>query len=102
MRKLTLFVTMILFLGVPAMAQNASTIEIFGGYSHVVEDFSNTSFNLNGAEVSMTQNLNNWFGGTLDFGTQYGTRNGFNVNTQQIMYGPVFAYRKSSSFKPFG
>src|SRR6266700_2603252 len=102
MRKLTLIVTMILFLGVPAMAQDAPTVEFFGGYSHVVADFSNNSFNLNGAEVAMTQNLNNWFGGTFDFGTQYGTRNGFNVNTQQIMYGPVFAYRRSSSFTPFG
>lgn len=102
MRKLTLLVTIILFLGVPAMAQNAPAVEFFGGYSHVEADFSNTSFSMNGAEVAMTQNLNNWFGGTLDFGTQYGSRNGFNVNAQQIMYGPVFAYRKSPSFTPFG
>jgi hypothetical protein len=91
-----------LFLSVPAMAQNAPSVEFFGGYSHVIADMSNTSFSLDGTEVSMTQNLNNWFGGTLDFGTQYGSRNGFNVNMQQIMYGPVFAYRKSSAFTPFG
>ena len=102
MRKLTLLVTVILFLGVPAIAQNAPTIEVFGGYSHVEADVSNTSFSMNGGEVAFTQNLNNWFGGTLDFGTQYGKRNGFNVNTQQIMYGPVFAYRKMSAITPFG
>src|SRR5579862_186664 len=102
MRKITVLVAMFLFVGVSARAQSAPSIEFFRGYSHVEADISNTSFSLNGGEVSMTQNLNSWFGGTLDVGTQYGTRNGFNVNTQQIMYGPVFSYRKMSSITPFG
>jgi len=102
MRKFIGLLAIVLFLGVKAMAQNPPKVEIFGGYSHVVADLSNTSFNLDGGEVAVTENLNKWFGGTLDVGAQWGTQNGFNVNTQQIMYGPVFACRKSSSIPPFG
>ena len=46
------------------------------------------------------KNLNNWFGGVLDFSTHFGTRAGLNVNAQSIMYGPLVAYRKSKSVTP--
>ncbi|PYV20581.1 MAG: hypothetical protein DMG27_22680 [Acidobacteria bacterium] len=60
------------------------------------------SVNMNGFHVSVRENLNSWFGGDLDFSTNYGTEAGFNVNTQSIMYGPVFVYRKRSRVTPFG
>jgi hypothetical protein len=85
-----------------AMAQDAPRVEVFGGYSHFVADLSNTSYHFNGGELAVTENINNWFGGTLDVGAQWGTQNGINVNTQQLLYGPRFTYRKSKSVTPFG
>jgi len=100
MRRLSWFVMVWLLLGASAFAQDIPKIELFGGYSHLTADLGNTSFNLDGGEGSGVQNVNSWFGGMLDFATQFGTRNGFKVNSQQIMYGPVFSYRKSSAFTP--
>ena len=100
MRRFSLLMVVWLLLGATAFAQKAPEFEVFGGYSHLVADIGNTSFNLDGGEGSAVQNVNNWFGGMLDFAVQYGTRNGYNVNTEQIMYGPVFSYRKLSLFTP--
>ena len=100
MRKFSLFMMVWVFLGATAMAQNAPKFEVFGGYSHLLGDLSHTSFNLDGGEGAAVQNVNNWFGGMLDFGVQWGTRNGYNTNSEQIMYGPVFSYRKLSAFTP--
>jgi hypothetical protein len=102
MRKFTWLFAMILFLGVKAIAQDAPKVEVFGGYSHFLSDISNTSSHLGGGGVAVTENLNNWFGGTIDVGAQWGVQNGFNVNTQQFMYGPAVAYRQRSPFTPFG
>jgi len=102
MQKVTWLVSLVLLLGVTAMAQETPKAEVFGGYSHFVADVGGTSINMNGFHVSVRENLNSWFGGDLDFSTNYGTEAGFNVNTQSIMYGPVFAYRKRSRVTPFG
>jgi len=100
MRRFSLLVIIWLLLGASAFAQDAPKFDLFGGYSHVIADVGNTSFNLDGGEASAAQYVNNWFGGKLDFGIQDGTRNGFKVNTEQVMYGPVFSYRKSPAFTP--
>ena len=100
MRRFSLLMVIWLLLGATAMAQKAPEFEVFGGYSHLMADVGNTSFNLDGGEGSAVQNVNNWFGGMLDFAAQFGTRNGYKVNSEQIMYGPVFSYRKASSFTP--
>ncbi|HZT70623.1 MAG TPA: hypothetical protein VFC10_12850 [Terriglobia bacterium] len=94
MRKFSLLFVVWLLLGVSAFAQTPE-FEVYGGYSHMIADVSNTSFNLDGGEANAVQNVNHWFGGMLDFGTQWGTRNGYNVNSQQVLYGPVFSYRRS-------
>lgn len=100
MRRFIFLVVMWLFIGVTAWAQTTPKYELFGGYSHLLADVNHTSFNLDGGEASAVENVNNWFGGMLDFGIQYGTRNGYKVNSEQIMYGPVFSYRKSPMFTP--
>jgi hypothetical protein len=100
MRRFSLFMMMWVLLGATALAQQAPKWEVYGGYSHLLGDINHTSFNLDGGEAAAVQNVNSWFGGMLDFGTQWGTRNGFNTNSQQIMYGPVFSYRKLSLFTP--
>jgi len=101
MQKVTWLVSLVLWLGVTAMAQETPQAEVFGGYSHFVADVGGASVNMNGFHVSVRENFNSWFGGDLDFSTHYGTEVGFNVNTQSIMYGPVFAYRKRSRVTPF-
>lgn len=100
MRRFSLLMMIWVLFGATALAQKAPKFEFYGGYSHLAADVSNTSFNLDGGEGAAVQNVNSWFGGMLDFGTQWGTRNGYNVNSQQIMYGPVFSYRKLSAFTP--
>lgn len=105
MQKVTWLVTLVLVLGVTAMAQDTPKAEVFMGYSHLVADFNspikgNSTFNLNGAEFAVSENLNSWFGGMLDVAAQFGTRNGFNVNSEQYLYGPTFSYRKVSGFTP--
>ncbi len=100
MHKAGSLLGLILFFSVAGAAQQTPRIEVFGGYSHFFADFGNSNFNLNGFHVSGAENLNSWLGGVLDFSSHYGTRAGVNVNTQSIMYGPRFAYRKSRTVTP--
>ena len=100
MRKVAFLLGLMLLLSIAAAAQGTPRVEVFGGYSHLLADLGNSSFNLNGFHVSGAENLNSWFGGVLDFSSHYGTHAGVNVNTQSIMYGPRFAYRKSRLITP--
>jgi hypothetical protein len=101
MQKAGSLLALVLFFSVAAAAQQTTPrIEVFAGYSHLFADLNDTSFSLDGVHVSAAENLNSWLGGVLDFSTHYGTRAGVNVNTQSIMYGPRFAYRKSKAVTP--
>lgn len=101
MQKAGFLLALVLSFSVAAAAQQTTPrIEIFGGYSHFFGDLNNTSSNLDGVHVSAAENLNSWLGGVFDFSTHYGTRNGVNINTQSIMYGPRFTYRKSKLVTP--
>lgn len=95
------FIVALLLLPLPVAAQNTPALEVFGGYTHLVGGLNDSSFNLNGFEGSVTENLNKWFGGTLDISTGFGTEAGYKVNSQSIAYGPVFAYRKNPRLVPF-
>lgn len=101
MRNAYWFIVAVLFLPLPAAAQNTPAWELFGGYTHLVGNLSSSTFNLNGFNGSVTENLNKWFGGTLDVSSVFGTEAGSKVNSQSIAYGPVFAYRKNPSIVPF-
>lgn len=100
MRKALIFLGL-LILPVSALAQQTPKWEIYGGYSNLTSNINASSFNLNGFGASLTENLNSWFGGVLDFSTHYGTDAGFKTNDQTLMYGPVFSYRKNSKIVPF-
>jgi hypothetical protein len=100
MQKVGSLLALVLFCSVAAAAQQTPKVELFGGYSHLLADLNDTSFNLDGFHISAAENLNSWVGGVLDFSTHYGTRAGLYVNTQSIMYGPRFAYRKSKGVTP--
>ncbi len=101
MRKAYWLIMALLIVPFPAAAQNTPQVEVFGGYSHLLGDLNNSTFNLNGVNGSVTENLNKWFGGTLDISSQFGTEASYKVNSQSISYGPVFSYRKNKSFVPF-
>jgi len=100
MQKAGLLFALVLFFSVAAVAQETPKIELFTGYSHLSADLNNTSYNLNGVNVSAAENVNSWFGGVLDFSSSFGSHAGLNVNTQTIMYGPRIAYRKSRFVTP--
>jgi opacity protein-like surface antigen len=101
MKKVGLLVILLAFLPATLPAQTPE-FEVFGGYSHLFANLNAPSFNMNGAHISFAQNANSWFGGVADLSFHYGTENGFKVNTQSIMYGPEFSYRKQQGFRPFG
>jgi hypothetical protein len=100
MRKFFLLLSL-LVIPVTTWAQGTPRVEIFGGYSNLYANFSNSSFDMNGANFSVQENLNSWFGGVLDFSTHFGTENGLKTNTQTLSYGPVFSYRKNKTIVPF-
>jgi hypothetical protein len=90
------------FLPVSVWAQQTPKVEVFGGYSNLNANLNASSFNINGVNFSVAENLNSWFGGALDFSSHFGTENGIKTNTQSITYGPVFSYRKNKRIVPFG
>lgn len=100
MQKVGSLLALVLFFSLAAAAQETPKLELFGGYSHLVADLNDTSFNLDGVHASAAENLNSWAGGVLDFSTHWGTSAGKNINAQSIMYGPRFAYRKSKLVTP--
>jgi hypothetical protein len=107
MQKAGLLFALVLFFSVAAAAQETPKVEVFGGYSNLISYLNDSSlrYNLNGVHFSAAENLNSWFGGVLDFSTHFGTVTytsspSLNVNTQSIMYGPRFAYRKSRVITP--
>ncbi|HXJ94423.1 MAG TPA: hypothetical protein VMT20_16375 [Terriglobia bacterium] len=101
MHKPRLLILPLLFVPLNAIAQHTPEVEVFGGYSNLIANVSGPSFNLNGLDFSVAENVNSWFGGALDFTSHFGTEAGNKVNTQTITYGPVFSYRKHPSVVPF-
>ncbi|HUU14489.1 MAG TPA: outer membrane beta-barrel protein [Terriglobia bacterium] len=106
MRKFLWLIPLVLFHSAPATAQGAAPgkapqIEVFGGYSYALADFSNDRVNLSGWNFSLTENVNSWFGGTADFSGHYAQPSNTNVNAHMFLFGPTFALRRSKSVTPF-
>jgi hypothetical protein len=103
MKRFIFLVPVILLLCVSAPAQETPAWDVSGGYSFLRANLnaSGGSFDLNGGYVSTTENLNNWFGGRLEFNAFNGSVSGANVSAQTITYGPVFSYRKFDRITPF-
>ena len=111
MKKTFLLVATALFLCLPATAQNTPAWEAFGGYSYARVDLTNlTHVNAHGWSASVTENLNSWFGGTLETSGYYATPtfifDGTIYHPQSsvytALYGPRFSYHGSKAFTPFG
>jgi hypothetical protein len=101
MRKFLGLIVLLLLSSAPMMAQDTPWAEVFGGYSYWRADVSHADQAYNGWNVSVSQNLNSWFGGVLDVSGHYAQPAGFNANVHSFMYGPLFTYRKSSTVTPF-
>jgi hypothetical protein len=101
-RALWLIPVVLLVLGATAQAQEIPAWELSGGYSYLRANLNGASFSLNGGVASVTQNVNDWFGGRLEFAAYHGTESGTNVSAQTITYGPVFSYRRHQKLTPFG
>ena len=116
-RTLRLFL-LTLFFASPCLAQTIPAWEVFGGYSQqqsnvkqyykstpIIYTVRNQIVNLNGWDVSVTENINRWFGGTLDIRGHYrkptvlGSAN--RERMYSVMYGPRFSFRGSPSIVPF-
>ena len=108
----------VLFLAMPCLAQQAPAWEFFVGYSgqqtNVREYYKSTPSmysirnrveNLTGWDLSVTENMNRWFGGTLDVSGHYLTPQLLGSNNREVMhsilYGPRGSFRKAA-FVPFG
>lgn len=102
MKRILWLVPAMFLLCAAAQAQDVPRAEVSGGYSFLEANLGGPKFHLNGGTVSATENVNNWFGGRLEFHGYAGTETGTSVSAQTITYGPVFSYRKFDRFTPFG
>ncbi|MGA7792107.1 MAG: porin family protein [Candidatus Acidiferrales bacterium] len=110
MKRVIWIIPAILLLSFTARAQETPSWEISGGYSYLDANLNGSHFHLNGGSGSLTQNLNSWFGGRVEFtgvqGNEAITASGqttvYSVNAQTITYGPVFSYRRFSRITPYG
>ncbi len=110
---------LVLTLASPSYAQTIPDWEVFGGYSFqrsnvrkyfrttpIIYSVRNEGANLNGFDVSVTENVNPWFAGTLDISGHFATPEISGVKTRQqmytVMYGPRFSYRRMSDWVPYG
>ncbi|HWF40341.1 MAG TPA: outer membrane beta-barrel protein [Candidatus Acidoferrales bacterium] len=85
-----------------ASAQSFSEWDVAGNYSYWDANLNGTQFHLMGGGGSLTENVNSWFGGRLEFNAYSGTEATKNVSAQTITYGPVLSYRRFSRLVPFG
>ena len=91
MRKLVLVVGILAVLPLSARAQR---VELFGGYSYArVETASFSRSNVNGWNLALQANANDYLGFVGDFSGLYGTRTVVpgierNVNTHMALFGP--------------
>jgi opacity protein-like surface antigen len=102
MKRFLWLIPAILFVGLTAQAQETPEWEVSGGYSYLRSNLQGSSFGLNGGYGSVSQNLNNWFGGRFEINAYGGTISRNNVAAQTFTYGPTFSYRRFERITPFG
>ncbi len=101
--------------------RTAPQFEVFGGATWIRADispdlkaFGLSHVNATGWNASATENVNSWFGGTLDFSGVYSRptitdpvtgatfSNQINASAYTFLFGPSFAYRRGRRIVPFG
>jgi len=131
LRKLLFLSALVLFPSLNVLAQETPQWEIFGGYSYLRAGFGPTSplspspsfdeligfshINTNGWHASVTENVNKWFGATIEVSGHYKrplsidlTPFGFpgqtlNINASAYIAGggPQFSYHRIEKVSPF-
>ena len=98
MTRLFLLMSAILIFPVIGNAQETPKVEVFGGYSYA-------GSGSNGFDVSVTTNLNEWFGLKAEVAGQYSklSDQGFieKIRSHSIAFGPQFSLRRNRTFVPF-
>jgi hypothetical protein len=92
MKRIFWIVPAILLLSISARAQESITPawEVSGGYSYLDANLGHSSFRLNGATATATENLNSVFGGRVEVSVFHGTEAGTTVSAQTVTYGHAF------------
>jgi hypothetical protein len=101
MRRLIWLLPAVLLLYSPAKAQETPNWELSGGYSHLIANVGNNSFDLHGGGGGIQENVNDWFGGRFEVHAFGGDTGGVHVTAQTWSLGPVFSLRKYQRFTPF-
>ena len=101
MKRILWFAPAMLLFCAAVRAQEAPRVEVSGGYSFLDANLGGPTFHLNGGYVSATENLNDWFGGRVEFHGYAGTESGAKVTADTITYSPVFTYRRFNRFTPY-
>ena len=116
MKRIVYALLLLSFFAAPGLAQEVIPWEVFGGYSFqradareyfisrsapaVIYTARHHYVNMNGWEFSVTENVNRWFGGTLDISGYYKSPTIGSVTTTDhiytILYGPRFTFPKAS------
>ncbi|HYL11130.1 MAG TPA: outer membrane beta-barrel protein [Candidatus Acidoferrales bacterium] len=103
MRKYLCLLTMVLFAGVAAYAQDTSNkLDVYAGYSYVRESPSTlgfNGFNLHGGNAAVTYKTKNWLGLVGDFGGYHAARiAGTSVSANEFTYmgGPRVSHSYNS------
>ena len=98
MRKLALLLGAISLFLLP-MAAHAQGFDAYGGYSYFRLDSSPNTSNLNGYDLSFTDNFFKVFGVTGDLGGDYGKINGVSSTLHTFLAGPEVRF--PSTISPF-
>jgi hypothetical protein len=102
LRRTMWIIPAIMMMCMAAHAQAYSEWDAAGNFSYWDANLNGTQFHLLGGGGSLTENMNPWFGGRLEFNAYSGTVASKNITAQTITYGPVFSYRRFSRLVPFG
>lgn len=115
MRRLALIAGLLIAPSAPAMAQDASPIQVFGGYSYLR---LNGDANLHGWNASVAGDIKRWIKIVGDFSGHYGSlsqdaeffsvdfpqisaRPGERANLHSFLFGPQFSFYKNERIEPF-
>ena len=90
-RKLGLLFVVLLFVSIPARAQDQDKVEVFGGYSYM-RFRTPPSSNLNGWEIAGQYKFTDWLGGVADLDGHYGSPGGVGTSVYTYLFGPQVSW----------
>jgi hypothetical protein len=102
MKRVLWMIPLIILFSSIVHAQEIPAWELSGGYSYLRSNLNGTSFGINGGIGTLTENVNNWFGGRFEVAAYSGSESDKRVSAETITYGPVFSYRRHNKLTPFG